>query len=371
MRELAELRRLDPDATAFSLHQLWSVLEHQARVDPRYKVTFLTFHARGDCAKLMGRPAPEEFRVEREQHDGFSLYDLTRVISRADIEGGSRTVSGTFGLYKDVAEDIWTAFTSEGPDFLKSGLIRFVESFRPTIATIHLTSEQLRHLFEHLEEATGCKILVTKAVLYSHREEGAIDFKERSYQELFNFAEDEDDYVDKIEYELKKDGETVFHAFTSRDGISYYYDGQIRYLRDTFLPALAATASRTSELFENRERDLATDLLKPLDIVFNRDVFASAEDNLRLIRALANVDRSGLAVLHKNPYLHVSILDFYDGTTFDIFATGSNRISIIPGYRSSVHALSRVTEQIFKDFQEGSIEEEPQPEFVLADFLTQ
>jgi len=362
---------LDPDATKFSLDQLWSVLEHQAEVDPRYKVTFSTIHARGDCADLFSRPESEEFRVVREQHDGFSLYDLTRVISRSDIEGGSRTVSGTFGLYKDEAEDIWTAFTSEGPDFLKSGLIRFVESFRPAVASIHLTSGQLRHLFEHLEDATGCRILVTKAVLYSHREEGAIDFKERSYQELFNFAESEDDYVDKIEYELKKDGETVFHAFTSRDGISYYYGGQIRYLRDTFLPALAAATSRNSELFEHRERDLAKDLLKPLDIVYDRDVFTSAEDNLRLIRALANVDRSGLAVLHKNPYLHVSFLDFYDGATFDIFATGSNRISIIPGYRSSVHALSRITEQIFKDFQEGSIEEESQPEYSLTDFLSQ
>ena len=137
------------------------------------------------------------------------------------------------------------------------------------------------------------------------------------------------------------------------------------------MPALAAATSRNSELFEHRERDLAKDLLKPLDIVYDRDVFTSAEDNLRLIRALANVDRSGLAVLHKNPYLHVSFLDFYDGATFDIFATGSNRISIIPGYRSSVHALSRITEQIFKDFQEGSIEEESQPEYSLTDFLSQ
>jgi len=371
MREIETLGQLRPDTSGLQLSDVWSVVDSIAESDPRYKVRLITFHSGGDCSEIFRRTHIEGFEVVRHDFSDFWTFDLTRTVSRSNIEGGRRVVSGSFGLFKANSTGIWTAFTSEGPDFFSMALTRFIEECRPQISFVHLTSDQLRQLFERLEAKSGCEVWVRKAVVYSHREEGEIGFKKKPARVLFNFAEREDDYVDKVEYVLQSNGEATLHAFASRDGVSYFFGGRMGYFTDMVLPAFAEEVSQSSELLAGRQRDSESGGLNPLAIVYKRNVFGRPEDNSHLIRALGNLDRSGLAVLHRNPYVHAAFLDFVDGSTFDIFVTGQNRISIIPGYQSSVYSLERLTEQIFKDFHEGKVEEDSQPSYTLSDFLTE
>lgn len=369
MRELKELRRLQSDRSRFQLRDFWPVFEHQAKEDQNYKVSFLAFHSDADVHDLMEKRLPPGFSVQAEPHADFVAYKVRRTIEREDIEGGKRTVAGECGIFRSSESDIWYAFSSDGPDFFSTALVRLIEGLRPWVARAFFSSDELRSLLESIEEKTKARITVQKAVLYSHQEEGEIDFKKQPYPQLFNIAEEQDMYVDKVDYVLERDGELELHAYASREGVAHFYQGKAKVFRDVFLGLLSKAASHKAKLFERRAKPKKGELAQPVLISYGKDVFKGVNDNLRLVRALANLDRSGIAVLHRNPYLHVSMIDFVDGSTFDVFSSGSKEISIIPSAGCSVNAFSRLTEQIFKDFHEGEIKTFTAGEYSLADFV--
>jgi len=57
------------------------------------------------------------------------------------------------------------------------------------------------------------------------------------------------------------------------------------------------------------------------------------------------------------PYLHASIADFLDGSSFEIWVVNPRKVMIVPGPKCSVAALMRFTEHIFTHFGEGEVGE--------------
>jgi hypothetical protein len=110
-------------------------------------------------------------------------------------------------------------------------------------------------------------------------------------------------------------------------------------------------------VFQNKQRSPETGEVNELEIKFEKEVLQTTQDNLDLINALGNLTNSSITVYHKNPYAHVSILDYQDGSSCDVFVTGSNELSIVPSYRGSLNSLIRVAEQISREFEEGKIRE--------------
>ena len=79
-------------------------------------------------------------------------------------------------------------------------------------------------------------------------------------------------------------------------------------------------------------------------------IFSNPESVSDLLEALSEQRGVGIAVLHRNPYLHVAVTDYLDGSNFDAFVTFDDRVIIYPGYRASVGALTRLTEHLAERF---------------------
>jgi hypothetical protein len=80
--------------------------------------------------------------------------------------------------------------------------------------------------------------------------------------------------------------------------------------------------------------------------------------------------RSGIAVLHENPYVHVSLIDFLDGSAFDIFATTPYAVTLIPQVDASAFSLNRLCNHIFENFREGEIVKPEPKTWTVEDVLT-
>jgi hypothetical protein len=76
-----------------------------------------------------------------------------------------------------------------------------------------------------------------------------------------------------------------------------------------------------------------------------------------------------IAVLHRNPYLHVVVTDYADGSNFDVFVTEPDAIEVHPGFRSSLGALTRLTQSLGERFEALKIAEAAPPEPVSLDDL--
>ena len=66
----------------------------------------------------------------------------------------------------------------------------------------------------------------------------------------------------------------------------------------------------------------------------------------QLLTSLTALRGLQAAVMHENPYLHVLVTDLDNASTFDVLITDWGRLDIIPGLRSSVESLARVTDAL-------------------------
>ncbi len=223
MKELENLKSsLFRDEKTLNMDILALAFEDQSKSNKRFKLSIIVFTSIYSPIELFNDWHNKDFSFELKELNGFYTINLTRI-----IRGSS--VAGTFGVQQYGKSNIWIAFTTDSPYFFENGVIRFIESYKPDISRIYLSSEELRRLFEKLEENSFGKIFVKKAVLYSHIKEGRISFENKYFQELFNAAENESIYVDKVEYDIQKEDLEIpcYHGFISRSLISYYYSGNI------------------------------------------------------------------------------------------------------------------------------------------------
>lgn len=129
-----------------------------------------------------------------------------------------------------------------------------------------------------------------------------------------------------------------------------FYGGNFRLFEDVVLTALVNAAARRRDLLSDRQRRPHERQEHAIAVQMPTGIFANAESVSDLLDALSEQRGVGIAVLHRNPYLHVAVTDYLDGSNFDAFITFDDRVVIYPGYRASVGALTRLTEHLAERF---------------------
>ncbi len=148
-----------------------------------------------------------------------------------------------------------------------------------------------------------------------------------------------------------------------------FYSGDFSLFDDLVLRRLAAAGGRRLALLTGRARKVGEDPAAPLTVRLPGPVFVDAEATGVLIDALSRHRGLSVAVMHRNPYLHVVVTDYLDGSNFDVFVTDETAIDIHPGYRASAGALGRLTELLAERFLAEDIAEQPAPASVSLDDL--
>lgn len=314
----------------------------------------ITFYADDNPIYYFKENNIKNFEVEVNKKDDFWKVNLSRKIERKDYENGFRIVKGNFLLFKNDIENVWTSITSSGRDFYKLGLKRFLENFSPNISFAYLMTDEIRRIFESIDDEIKEKIIADKAIIYSHEKEGNISFEKVEYQIVFNEAKNQNKYVDKILFKIKLD-DNIFKGYITRNGHTRYISGPSNLYYEFLIKKLAISISDKGKLFTNKSREFGSEKSKPLQIQFEGEAIKDVEDNLKIINSLKNIKRSSITVYHKNPYLHTSVLDFTDGSSADVFITSKSNISIIPSFKSTRNSLMKICNNITKEFREGKI----------------
>lgn len=315
-----------------------------------------TFIADDNPSAVFSESVPSEYRVSIDARDEFYKVSLTRRLEGKRYEDGYRLVEGDFYLYQNDETDVWTAFAVCGRDFFRLGLRRYLESLPSTISLPYLSTQELRRLFETVDDRVNGNILVKKAVVKSPDEDSKITYTETPYYEIFDEAQAENRYVDKIQFSLRNARES-FDGYVSRDGDTRYIEGASPIYFNNLVEGVASLVSDKGELFSGKAREYGSRESRPLVVEFDESAITDTEDNIHLIQTLDGLSKSSLTVYHKNPYMHASVLDYSDGSSADVFITTENNVSIVPGFNASRSALMRICEQITEGFHEGEVVE--------------
>jgi hypothetical protein len=304
--------------------------------------------------------------VNITDHGDHYEVNITRKIKRSD-----RTVRGSFAIFNHDNTQVWTALTAHGSDFFERGLGWVISKSEPHVSEFYATSRDLERVLDLFSESVDhdSKIIVTQAVAYSHREEGEISYKTRPYPEVFRAARDGGNYVDSLVFKSILEDEVNLEAAVTRDGTTKLSSGNVELFFNYLLEDYVSFGQEKAELFTGKERSRDTGDIQEIEVKFANPVFQSRKDNEDLIGALADLSNSSVTVYHKNPYAHISVLDFNDGSSCDVFVTDSKTVKIVPSYRGSTNFLMRISDKLYKDLDESAVELMEQPSYGVEDFV--
>lgn len=136
-----------------------------------------------------------------------------------------------------------------------------------------------------------------------------------------------------------------------------FYKGDFDVFSSMILPRLATAAAARQNLMKNRARKINAPVPIPIEIRLPIDVFKGAEETGHILDELAQHSNLTQAVLHRNPYLHVTVTDHRDGSNFDVLVTEPNAIEIRPGFRASTGALTGLAQHLCERFAADDIRE--------------
>lgn len=296
------------------------------------------------------------------QQDRLSEFRLDYTFTQA---GQECTKSGRFFVLQHPEyRKVFVALTVEPSVFFDKALMPFLSGLYPKVLLTFITHKRLKRLIEEFKVSGGYQdLVITRASQRLRYQEGShfkhamsvVSWPQMSLDEAFDFVHRNNGWFQSIEFEVKDSDRTAATISVTRQGI-VKANGLLQRAYNGFTLPVCKTIHENITLFSRRARLAHPDLsTSPLVIEFDADQFGEVEENKRLVQAMRKLRTASISVLHGNPYLHLSLLDYFDGSAFDLWVLDDRRIIIVPQLKGSVASIKRLVNHIFDDYAEGHL----------------
>lgn len=120
--------------------------------------------------------------------------------------------------------------------------------------------------------------------------------------------------------------------------------------------AIALSRERNLRMDASAE-SAGADEVEPTVIVFAEKVFRDKGANAECVDAIAEMPDCSISKYHVDSHIHLSLVDYTDGSSYDIWVVTSDRLVIIPQIRASGASLRRLVNHILERICEGRVEQ--------------
>ena len=285
------------------------------------------------------------------------LYNLEKY----DRETGNLKFNGKFIIYKlPKYEFAYLVITFEESDFFHRELRPFIKSFYSEVILSFIKSNDLISLIENYQSSNGItEIKITRASqrIRYHDESSmsTVTWNNSSLEEAYQWLRDNNGFFKSIQFKAYKFDFEVSNTFIDRRGIIRVEKNFSRVFESLVVPNFKILDNYI-RLFNNRgRRDNSLLKVRPLEINFQDELFKDKVNHGRFIQMLSLLDDTSVSVMHGNPYIHLSIVDYIDGSSYDMWVVDSKQILLVPQLRSSIISLKRLVNHIFDNYAEGEI----------------
>jgi hypothetical protein len=294
-----------------------------------------------------------------KQHENIFLFQVSLTISE---NGEKRALSGfTYFLKYSQYPNVYVAITLENTLFYSKGLLPYFKRKYPLASLTFISHKKLRHLLTKFHENNEFEsFTIVRTTTYSRigqRVVPSVNWPSFTLDKAFEWVAGENGWFQNLTFKIKKRHGFQAEISISRNGILKITGYTVPAFDDLILPIIRVIY-RNVELFGNRARlDNPERNIRPLCIDFDENIFVNTIENEKFINSLQLMKTSSVSVLHANPYVHVSVFDYFDGSSFDIWVLSENKIIIVPQLKSSFQSIKRLINHIFDKYAEGDISE--------------
>ena len=323
-----------------------------------YQVKFLPIITQKNIIEIISKWLPINYELEflSETHQKIVTLKLSKFSTRKQ-----KWFSAIFNIIKYENTPFNIIFTYERGYIIDSVIKTLFKRFYTEAANLHISSKQIKELLFELEKEMKLDEIITEKVISYNMKKDKRETNQKwtneSYETTFEKAMNDNHLVDKIDFKAYDKNKELFIASLSREGlfkcsrdhISRFYEIVINYLFN--IGKFNASIYSKKSISENDGN------IKPISIRFDSPIFTDKIQNERLLKTLSTFRKSTYSVYHLNPFFYASLVDYSDGSSYDIWVLSGNKITIIPRIRATFNSLSRLCEHIFQNFRDGTLEE--------------
>ena len=255
--------------------------------------------------------------------------------------------------------------TIEDTDFVNHGLVPVLRSKYPQIIRPFIAHERMKRMLVDFKDTNQFSdLIITRASQrLRFKEEGhhgrvmpLVSWPDMSLEEAFTWVHDNDGWFQSVKFEAKDAmGRVCADVSLARNG-SVRTDRLLSLAFRGFLDPVCKNHYENVVLFSGRSRrDNPQFLSRPLVMAFGAAQFAEVAENAKFIQAMRKMRTASVSVLHGNPYINMSVVDYFDGSTFDVWVLSDDRLVIVPQMKGTVAAIKRLINHIFDTYAEGDI----------------
>ncbi len=285
-------------------------------------------------------------------------------------------VEGRFAALRHPEQPlVWVVVTDSTTDFLVRPFRWLMRSATPRPTAPILRTPQLQALVEALQTGVRMRFLeesdtAVRVTQLGYRARiasaGARKTVERdrkwtdlSVAEAFSDAVDAGQWVTDVGVEYPQPGNAGWKARARLGRYSVFTFQRSAVLPfEAFVDPAAAMAQKWFLFLRNRERRPANRYTtRPFRIDFGFPVLSTPDQVSLFAKALRKMPSVTCTVLHGNPYFHAVLLDYHDGSTYEVLVSDEEGATVIPQGRATVRALQRLCSRVFADFREGELSE--------------
>ncbi len=286
----------------------------------------------------------------------YSIQDRTR----------AETIDGEFLVTRNPEKPhLHAILCIEQMNLVYRALLPLVRTHPRSFYLTILSQSTLLDLLHGYRESGGWNELrVKRASLVSRYERknadssksiSSVTWPDLSLDQAFDLAEEQHGWFRSLTFQLMRGRVIEGEVTVRRDGVMRT-DACVQQLFAFMVEPIHRIIQNNLKLFEHRSRKEQTRLdVRPLAVRYRDDAFVDAEERERLVAVMRQYERSSVSVAHHNPYLELSVVDYEDGSTFDLWVVNSSELVIVPQLRATVSAIRRLVGHLFNGFDEGDV----------------
>ena len=241
---------------------------------------------------------------------------------------------------------------------------RIINFNYPLLSRVFLRDTEIRRLFRIMHTEHDLGIIVDRYLSYSRlsdvSQEKNLRWTEKPYVEIFEELSEYNAWIKKIDFSTWKQvikentpvQKKIFKGAISRD-CNFIVKGDFKKFYDYIITSSLKMIGERLGYLEERSENAKNRRPEPIVVQFNKPEFKEEGWNEKFIDNMAKLKNTSITELHTNPYLHLSLLDYQDGSSYGIWIVSENEINIIPQVRATVASITRMLNHIYEVVNEG------------------
>jgi hypothetical protein len=269
-----------------------------------------------------------------------------------------------FILRHPTLANVFVVATLESAEFVRRALLPFVERSSRIYLTFlrHDDLSILLNRFRETREYTDLRVV--RASLVSRFGVGqkeavisSVSWPGLGLEGAFQYAAEQNGWFRSLTFEALRREQVFAEVSIQRNGI-VKADGDFFGVYNNLVLPICDLVNNNIQQFDKRSRRDNPELaVRPLSIDFGKEQFDLVEENARFIGAMRNLKNASVSVIHGNPYISLSIVDYADGSTFDLWVLNTRELVIVPQLKSSISSIKRIISCVFDNYAEGVIKD--------------